>query len=150
MLGKICYSFRDKSLEEAKKYSLPWYRILSVPAFLTFKSSTRYTFGSFNKFEKSSRGLYICPSCKQEYRKAGIRRHIQFMHINSKKPGYPKHKCDQCGKEVVIKDPLNQNYIPFNLSFRCVTCRYTLNSATTKTDHSSAMCVVSVAATELK
>ena len=116
MLGQICHSFRDKSLEEAKKYSLPWYiYIFSVLPF--FKSSPRYTFGSFGKFEKSSRGLYICPSCKQEYKKAGIRRHILFMHINSNKPGYPKSKCDQCGKEVVIEDPLNQKYIPLIFLF---------------------------------
>ena len=87
------------------------------PAFFTFKSSPRYTFGSFGKFEKSSRGLYICPSCKQEYKKAGIRRHILFMHINSNKPGYPKSKCEQCGKEVVIEDPLNQKYIPLIFLF---------------------------------
>ena len=26
------------------------------------------------------------------------------MHVNSKKPGYPKSKCDQCGKEVGLAE----------------------------------------------
>ena len=79
---KVLHS-RDENLEGAQKYSLPW-----------------YIFGSFSKFDHSSRGLYICPSCKQEYKKSAIRKHLKFMHINSKNPGYPKFKCDQCGKEV--------------------------------------------------
>ena len=103
--SKISHSFRDKSLEEAEKFSLPWFVRQIFPHHLIMNIMLyRYTFGSFDKFERSSRGLYICPSCKQEYRKSGIRRHIQFMHVNSKKPGYPKTKCDQCGKEVGLAE----------------------------------------------
>ena len=94
-------------LSPSKKNFLPW-----------------YTFGSYSKFEKSSRGLYICPSCKQEYKKDVIRRHLKYMHVNSKGPGYPKFKCDQCGKEVCeLKKHIEQRHNK-KKPFKCDVCAF--------------------------
>ena len=146
--SKISHSFRDKSLEEAEKFSLPWFVRQIFPHHLIMNIMlSRYTFGSFDKFERSSRGLFICPSCKQEYRKSGIRRHIQFMHVNSKKPGYPKSKCDQCGKEVGLAEAFQLIMI---FLFRFATSLSTLNKSTPRRDLSNVMCVDSPAAKDRK